>query len=31
MRLGEERIKKELVPLVLEASEELSTRLGYHK
>jgi len=31
MRLGEERIKKELVPLVMEASEELSTRLGYHK
>jgi DNA-binding IclR family transcriptional regulator len=31
MRLGEERIVKELVPLVLSASEELSTRLGYHK
>jgi DNA-binding IclR family transcriptional regulator len=31
MRLGEERIVKELVPLVLAASEELSTRLGYHK
>jgi len=31
MRLGEERIEKELIPLVLHASEELSTRLGYHK
>jgi IclR family KDG regulon transcriptional repressor len=31
MRLSEERIEKELVPLVLQASEELSTRLGYHK
>jgi DNA-binding IclR family transcriptional regulator len=31
MRLGEERILKELVPLVLSSSEELSTRLGYHK
>jgi DNA-binding IclR family transcriptional regulator len=31
MRLGEDRIVKELVPLVLAASEELSTRLGYHK
>jgi DNA-binding IclR family transcriptional regulator len=30
MRLGEERIANELVPLVLQASEELSTRLGYH-
>jgi DNA-binding IclR family transcriptional regulator len=31
MRLGEERMVKELVPLVMQASEELSTRLGYHK
>ncbi len=31
MRLGEERIAKELIPLVLSASDELSTRLGYHK
>ena len=31
MRLSEERIEKELVPLVLQASEDLSTRLGYHK
>jgi DNA-binding IclR family transcriptional regulator len=31
MRLGEERIANELVPLVLSSAEELSTRLGYHK
>jgi DNA-binding IclR family transcriptional regulator len=31
MRLEEDRIVKELVPLVVQASEELSTRLGYHK
>ena len=31
MRLGEERIVKEMVPLVLSASEELSSRLGYNK
>lgn len=31
MRLSTERIKNELVPLVLKSSEELSTRLGYHK
>ncbi|MDO3377405.1 IclR family transcriptional regulator [Geoalkalibacter halelectricus] len=31
MRLDDERIVQEVVPLVLEASEELSTRLGYHK
>ena len=31
MRFSDERIEKELVPLVLQASEELSTRLGFHK
>ena len=31
MRLSNERIEQELVPLVTEAAEELSTRLGYHK
>lgn len=31
MRLTHERIQEELVPLVLQASEELSTRLGYYK
>lgn len=31
MRLGEERLTKELVPLVLAAAKELSTRLGYHE
>ena len=31
MRLGKERIVKEMVPLVLSASEELSSRLGYNK
>lgn len=31
MRFSDERIQKELVPLVLHAAEELSTRLGYHK
>ena len=31
MRLNNERIEQELVPLVLDAAEELSTRLGYHK
>lgn len=31
MRLSSERIKSELVPLVLKSAEELSTRLGYHK
>jgi DNA-binding IclR family transcriptional regulator len=31
MRLTDERIKDELIPLALKASEELSTRLGYHK
>ena len=31
MRLSNERINKELIPLVQEAAEELSNRLGYHK
>ena len=31
MRLNDERIEKELVPLVTQAGEELSTRLGYHR
>lgn len=31
MRVSNERIESELVPLVLQASQELSTRLGYPK
>jgi IclR family KDG regulon transcriptional repressor len=31
MRFTEERIETELIPLVLQASEDLSTRLGFHK
>ncbi len=31
MRLEDDRIEKELVPLVLQAGEELSTRLGFHR
>ena len=31
MRISNERIEKELIPLVMEATTELSTRLGYHK
>lgn len=31
MRLTNERIENELVPLVLKSAEELSTRLGYNK
>ena len=31
MRLGDERIEKDLIPLVLQAGEELSTRLGFHR
>lgn len=31
MRIGDDRIEKELIPLVLHASEDLSTRLGFHK
>jgi DNA-binding IclR family transcriptional regulator len=31
MRFTDERIEKELVPLVTQAAEDLSTRLGYNK
>jgi hypothetical protein len=31
MRLPDERLEKDLIPLIVEASEELSTRLGFHK
>jgi len=31
MRFSDERMEKEIVPLVLQAAEDLSTRLGYHK
>ncbi|MBE0598812.1 MAG: IclR family transcriptional regulator, partial [Desulfuromonadales bacterium] len=31
MRFSDERIEKELVPLVLQAADDLSTRLGFHK
>jgi IclR family KDG regulon transcriptional repressor len=31
MRFSDERIEKELVPLVTRAGDDLSTRLGYHK
>jgi len=31
MRLSDERIEKELIPLVKNSAEELSARLGYHK
>jgi len=31
MRLSNNRIDEELVPLVLQAAEDLSTRLGYYK
>jgi IclR family KDG regulon transcriptional repressor len=31
MRFSDDRIEKELIPLVLQASQDLSTRLGYHK
>jgi DNA-binding IclR family transcriptional regulator len=31
MRLTEERIQKDLIPLVRASAEELSTRLGFHK
>lgn len=30
-RFSDERLEEELVPLVTQAAEELSTRLGYHK
>lgn len=31
MRFADERLEKELIPLAIQAGEELSTRLGYHK
>jgi DNA-binding IclR family transcriptional regulator len=31
MRLSDERVNKELIPLVQGAAEELSNRLGYHR
>lgn len=31
MRIEKDRMEKELIPMVLHASEDLSTRLGYHK
>jgi DNA-binding IclR family transcriptional regulator len=31
MRFSDERIEKELVPLVIQAGDDLSTRLGFHK
>jgi len=31
MRFSDERMEKELIPLVMKASDEISTKLGYHK
>lgn len=31
MRFSDERIQKELIPLVTDAADDLSARLGYHK
>ena len=31
MRFSDERIEKELIPLVRKAAEEISAKLGYHK
>jgi hypothetical protein len=31
MRFSDERLEKELIPLVLKAGEEISSKLGYHK
>ncbi len=31
MRFTDERLEKELIPLVIKASEEISSKLGYHK
>lgn len=31
MRFTDERVEKELIPLVVRAGEEISTKLGYHK
>jgi DNA-binding IclR family transcriptional regulator len=31
MRLSLERLEKELIPLAIKASDEISTKLGFHK
>jgi hypothetical protein len=31
MRFTDERMDKELIPLVKRAGEEISTKLGFHK
>jgi DNA-binding IclR family transcriptional regulator len=31
MRFTDERMEKELIPMVKQAADELSTRLGFHK
>jgi DNA-binding IclR family transcriptional regulator len=31
MRFNDERLEKELIPLVIKAGEEISAKLGYHK
>lgn len=31
MRFSDERIEKELIPLVVQAAEDISTKLGYHR
>lgn len=31
MRFSDDRLEKELIPLVIQASEEISSKLGYHK
>ena len=31
MRFTEDRVEKELIPLVKKAADEISTKLGYHK
>ncbi len=31
MRFSDERVEKELVPLVMQAADDLSTRLGFHR
>jgi DNA-binding IclR family transcriptional regulator len=31
MRFSDERMEKELIPMIKQATDELSTRLGFHK
>jgi hypothetical protein len=31
MRFSKERMEKELIPLVVRAGEDISTKLGFHK